>query len=176
MLRAAQLIVMERGLDAFTVDAVAAESGVAKSTIYRHFGSSNELLLAALSETVGQVADIDTGDLRRDLTDLMEQYVAMATRPGIHRLFMAVMQRAASDDDFATLQRGLMEERKMPLRMAIQRGIASGVIDPTIDTALVAALLEGPLIGRVMHDRGVFRPGEIAQVVDLVLTAVAPRT
>ena len=173
MLCAAQAIVRERGVDAFTVDAVAAASGVAKTTIYRHFDSSNELLLTALSETVGEVPDIDTGDARSDLIELMHQYVAMATQPGIHQLFIAVMQRAANDVDFGRLQQGLIAERKLPLRLAIQRGMATAVIDPTIDIDLIAALLEGPLIARVMHDRGEFRPGEIEQLVDLVLRAVA---
>jgi AcrR family transcriptional regulator len=174
MLSAAQRLVRARGLDAFTVDAVAAASGVAKTTIYRHFASSDELLLAALSESVGEVPDIDTGDTRRDLAELMHQYVAMATQPGMHELFTAVMQRAAHDEDFGRLQRGLIAERKLPLRMAIQRGMASGAIDPTIDIDLIAALLEGPLIARIMHDRGEFRPHEIELVVDLVLRAVAP--
>ncbi len=174
MLCAAQSIVRERGVDAFTVDAVAVASGVAKTTIYRHFESSNELLLAALSETVGEVPDIDTGDARCDLIELMHQYVVMATQPGIHQLFTAVMQRAANDDDFGRLQQGLIAERKLPLRLAIQRGMATGLIDPTIDIDLIAALLEGPLITRVMHDRKGFRPGEIEQLVDLVLRAVAP--
>ena len=176
MLTAAQAIVMERGLDAFTVDAVAAESGVAKSTIYRHFDSSDELLLASLAQTVGEVPDVDTGDTRADLIELMNQYVAMATLPGIHQLFTAVMQRGACDAAFGRLQQGLIAERKMPLRLAIQRGMAAGDIDATIDLGIVASLLEGPLIARVMHDRGEFRPGEIEQIVDLVLTAVAPRS
>jgi len=174
MLRAAQAIVCERGLDGFTVDAVSSSSGVAKTTIYRHFDSSNELLLAALSETVDEVPDIDTGDPRADLIELLRQYAAMASQPGLHQLFTAVMQRAATDDDFDRLHQGLIAERKLPLRLAIQRAIASGMIDPTIDIDLVAALLEGPLVARVMHDRGEFRPGEIEQLVDLVLRAVAP--
>ncbi len=174
MLRAAQEIVRQRGLDGFTVDAVAASSGVAKTTIYRHFESSNELLLAALSETVGEVPDIDTGDPRADLVELLHQYASMASQPGLHQLFTAVMQRAATDDDFDRLHRGLVAERKLPLRLAIQRAIAAGMIDPTIDLDLVAALLEGPLVARVMHDRGEFRPGEIEQLVDLALRAVAP--
>ena len=174
MLCAAKVIVRQRGLSAFTVDAVAAESGVAKTTIYRHFASSNELLLAALSETVDAVPDIDTGDTQRDLTELMHQYVSMASGPGMQQLFTAVMQRAASDDDFGRLHQGLIAERKLPLRRAIQRGMAAGMIDPTIDIDIVAALLEGPLIARVMHDRGEFRPCEIEQIVELVLRAVEP--
>lgn len=173
MLEAAQALVMERGIEAFTVDAVAAESGVAKSTIYRHFASANELLLAALSETVDEVPDIDTGDTRADLAALMKQFVAVATQPGIQQLFTAVLQRAACDDDFGRLQHGLACERKLPLRLAIQRGIARGDIDPTIDLELIAGMLEGPLIARVMHDRDEMRPGEIDQIVDLVLKAVA---
>lgn len=174
MLRAAQTIVRERGLDAFTVGAVAADSGVAKTTIYRHFSSSNELLLAALSETVGEVPDVDTGDIRGDLIELMHQYVAMATQSGMQQLFTAVMQRASCDEDFGRLQQGLIAERKLPLRRAIQRGMAAGVIDAGVDLDIVAAMLEGPLIARVMHDRGEFREGQIEQVVDLVLRGVAP--
>jgi len=174
MLRAAKTIVRERGLDGFTVDAVAVASGVAKTTIYRHFESSNELLLAALSDTVGEVPDIDTGDPRADLIELLQRYVSMVSQPGLRQLFTAVMQRAANDDDFGRLHQGLIAERKLPLRLAIQRAIAAGLIDPTIDIDLVAALLDGPLVARVMHDRGEFRPGEIEQLVDLVLRAVAP--
>ena len=174
MLRGAQSIVREHGLDAFTIEAVAAESGVAKTTIYRHFSSSDELLFAALKEMVEHVADIDTGDVRADLIELMRRYVTMATRPGIYQLFTAVMQRAANDDDFGRLQQGLIAERKQPLRRAIQRGMATGVVDPTVDLDTVAALLEGPLVARILHDRTRFRAGEIEQIVDLVLRAVAP--
>jgi AcrR family transcriptional regulator len=173
MLAAAQEIVRERGLDAFTVDAVAAGSGVAKTTIYRHFPSSDELLLAALSETVDPIPDVDTGNTADDLAELMHRYVDMATRPGLHQLFTAVMQRAANDEDFGRLQQGLIAERKLPMRRAIQRGMAAGVIDPRIDVDTVAVLLEGPLLARVMHERGEFRPGEIEQIVRLVLRAVA---
>ena len=174
MLGAAQAIVRDRGLDAFTVEAVAIESGVAKSTIYRHFDTSSELLLAALSETVGEVPDIDTGDVRSDLAELMHQYVAMATAPGIQQLFTAVMQRASGDDDFARLQQGLVAERKQPLRRAIQRGLADGLVDPAIDLDTVAAMLEGPIVARIVHERGEFRPGEIEQIVTVVLRGVAP--
>ena len=174
MLRATQTIVRERGLEAYTLDAVAAESGVAKTTIYRHFASADELLLAALSEIAGEVTDIDTGDVRRDLVELMRHYVEIANRPDIRQIIVAVMQRAAIDEDFAHLRQRHIAERKAPVRLAIQRGIAAGVIDPTIDVETVAALLEGPMIARVMHDRSGFLPGEIEQIVDLVLRAVAP--
>lgn len=175
MLRATQDLVRHHGLEAFTVEAVAAASGVAKTTIYRHFASAGELLLAAMSEIVGEVPDIDTGDVRSDLAELMRRYSAIAARPDIRQIMVAVMQRAVTDDEFAQLRQRHIAERKAPVRMAIQRGIAAGLVDPTIDIETVAALLEGPIIARVMHDRSGFRPGEIDQIVGLVLRAVAPR-
>lgn len=174
MLSATQHLVRERGLEAFTVEAVAAESGVAKTTIYRHFATADELLLAALSAVVGEVTDIDTGDVGRDLVELMRRYVEIATRPDIRQIIVAVMQRAATDEEFSQLRQRHIAERKAPVRLAIQRGMATGVIDPTIDIETVAVLLEGPMIARVMHDRSGFRPGEIDQIVELVLRAVAP--
>lgn len=174
MLRSAQAIVRERGLDAFGVEAVAADSGVAKTTIYRHFASADELLLAALAATVREVHDVDTGDVRADLVELMKGYVAMASEPGIRQLFTAVMQRAARDEDFGRLQQGLVAQRKLPLRRVIQRGIATGEVDASIDIDVIASLLEGPLVARLLHDRTAFRSGEIEQIVDLVLRAVAP--
>lgn len=174
MLRATQDLVRDRGLDAFTVEAVAAASGVAKTTIYRHFSSSDELLLAALSEIAGDVPDIDTGDVRSDLVELMRLFTEIGTRPDIRQIMTAVMLRAATDDEFNRLRLRHIAERKAPLRIVIQRGIASGLIDPAIDIETVSALLEGPMIARVMHDRAGFRPGEIDQIVGLVLRAVAP--
>lgn len=175
MLSAAQSIVMERGLEAYTIDAVAARSGVAKSTIYRHFASTNELLLAALDDFVPEVHELDSGVLRDDLAQLLQQFVTLAHDQRLHRLFTSVLQRAALDHDFARLHSALVAERKAPMRRTIQRGIASGEIDPTIDLDTVAAMFEGPMISRIIHDRGQFRPGEIDLIVDLVLKAVAPR-
>ena len=174
MLCATQDLVRERGLDGFTVDAVAAASGVAKTTIYRHFPSSGELLLAALSEIVGELPDIDTGDVPHDLVELMSRYVELAARPDIRQIMVAVMQRASTDEEFDQLRRRHIAERKAPVRLLIQRGMADGLIDPTIDVDTVAAMLEGPMLARAMHDRSGFRPGEIEQIVGLVLRAVAP--
>ena len=48
MLRAALEVVLEIGVPGFTIDEVARRSGVAKTTIYRHFDSRNDLLVGKL--------------------------------------------------------------------------------------------------------------------------------
>jgi AcrR family transcriptional regulator len=174
MLRATQEIAVAHGLEGFSIDEVARRSGVAKSTIYRHFGTGDELLLAAMGELVGEVPDADTGSLLGDLTLIMTQFVAIATQPSIRRLFTSVLNRAIDNEDFAALQEELVTERKAPMRRALQRGMARGEIDPAIDLELASTIVQGPFVARVLQERGSFRHGEVEQIVELMVKALAP--
>ena len=80
MLRAATDLVLDAGVDGFSVDEVARRSGVAKTTIYRHFPSAKELLVAALDRTMKAPPTPDTGSLREDLLE----YLA-SVRPTLRR-------------------------------------------------------------------------------------------
>lgn len=51
LLDAAALLVAERGVDAVTMDAVAAAAGVGKGTVFRRFGSRAGLMLALLDHS-----------------------------------------------------------------------------------------------------------------------------
>ena len=57
MLEHATALVLEVGVSGFTIDELAKRSKVAKTTIYRHFPSRTELLVAALD---GQIPAPDT--------------------------------------------------------------------------------------------------------------------
>ena len=50
MIRAAQDVFVNKGLEAASLEEVAAHAGVSKLTIYNHFGSKDELFVAALME------------------------------------------------------------------------------------------------------------------------------
>ena len=68
MLDAVAQIALDDGLGAVTIDEVARRSGVAKTTVYRHFPTKPELLVAALDQLVGPPVAPDTGSLVGDLT------------------------------------------------------------------------------------------------------------
>lgn len=64
-------LLQERGYSRLTVDAVAATARASKATIYRRWTTKAALVLAALTESLRQVAGpIDTGSLRGDLLAL----------------------------------------------------------------------------------------------------------
>jgi len=68
-LEAAAGLLLERGLDAVSMDAVAARAGVSKATIYRWWPTKESLALDALYTQWSAAAPVprDTGSLRDDL-------------------------------------------------------------------------------------------------------------
>ena len=61
----------ESGVGGFTVDEVARRSGVAKTTIYRHWPSREALVIDACSRISDEQAVPDTGSLDGDLTAIL---------------------------------------------------------------------------------------------------------
>ena len=67
VLETAIQIVAERGFAGASIDSISQRSGVARSTIYRHWPSRMDLLLEAVGSAVGDIESLAVGDLRRDL-------------------------------------------------------------------------------------------------------------
>ncbi len=78
VLEAALSLLIERGYGELTIEAVAAESGVAKSTIYRHWPSRVELVNDAFLELKPALPVPPEGDVR-------ERLVVDARAPGADR-------------------------------------------------------------------------------------------
>lgn len=61
IIRAVNLLLAEKGFEAMTVDEVAANVGIAKASLYKHFPSKEDLAAAAMAHLMGQAqAFLDT--------------------------------------------------------------------------------------------------------------------
>jgi AcrR family transcriptional regulator len=60
LLRATAELLVEQGISGVSVEAVARRSGVAKTTLYRHFGGIDGLVFAAVAESVREAPAPDT--------------------------------------------------------------------------------------------------------------------
>ena len=70
VLEAALDLFAERGIDATSVDSIAAASGVSKATIYKHWADKDALcmeVLVYIHELDEGPPDLDSGDLKADL-------------------------------------------------------------------------------------------------------------
>jgi TetR/AcrR family transcriptional regulator of autoinduction and epiphytic fitness len=54
IIRAVNLLLAEKGFEAMTVDEVAANVGIAKASLYKHFPSKEDLAAAAMAHLMGQ--------------------------------------------------------------------------------------------------------------------------
>lgn len=176
MLHAAQGVLTSHGLDACTVEEIARCSGVAKTTIYRHFGSADELAVAAISEMIEEVDVPDLGSLRADLRAVVDSFRSIVRHDAFRRLFASMLSRAVNDPEFAKIYDQAQETRHVPLRIAIQRGMARGEVDPEIDVETAMYFVQGPFIAKRLIEIGDLTDREVDVFLDLIVRALAPAT
>ncbi|MCP5028936.1 MAG: TetR/AcrR family transcriptional regulator [Actinomycetia bacterium] len=153
-LDAAAALLAESGLEGYTVDAVARRSGVAKTTIYRHWDSSNALLIDALDCQIQAFPTPNTGSLLEDLRTFLS-VVLQVVDDGMRPLMLGVIQAAATDPDLARIHEQMTHERMQPLRTIVQLAQARGEIHTDIDLDLAVSFIEGPVfVKTIIHGAG----------------------
>ena len=71
--RAALTLFTRDGYERTSVDAIAAEAGVSKRTVYNHFGDKENLFLAVVQRTFGRMIGLTDEILQRHLGDIRDQ-------------------------------------------------------------------------------------------------------
>lgn len=156
-LDATTALLLEVGVEGTTIEEVAARSGVARSTVYRHFGSREELLAAAARDCVGTVATPDTGSLADDLRLLLAR-LAEPDEEQVSDLLPLLIDAASRDPRMDEVVRAVLEERRRPLLTVLRLAQLRGEVgaDLELDTAL--AMVIGPLVYRRMVERRQLTP------------------
>jgi AcrR family transcriptional regulator len=166
------------GYGRLRIDAVAARSGVNKTTIYRRWPEKAGLVCAALRTVGGPPADPDTGSVRADLIDSFRSSMrGWTTDRGRGLLRVLAVERA--DDTVDRIARALRGRYETARRGMLARAIARGELAASVDVDLLLDVLTGAVLTRVRDHRGPLDPAWLARVVDLTLagagaTASAP--
>jgi AcrR family transcriptional regulator len=174
MVAAAQQIITNEGIGSCTIDAVARRSGVAKSTIYRHFANADALAIAAIDGLLAEVAIPDHGSLRDDLFSIVTAFRDVVRHDSFRRLFVSMLSRAATDEAFASVYHEAQEARHAPLRIAIQRGMARGEVDPNLDLERAMYFVQGPFVAKRLVELAELSDSDVDFFLDLILKALAP--
>lgn len=148
VLEATTALLAERGIDATSIEAIAERSGVAKTTIYRHWPGKAALVVDAIDALAGPVVDPDTGSLAGDLRALARGLAAgLAAGPWADVLpsLIGALQR---DPELAARHRETTDARHRVVRSIVARARARGEIEGRISDDDVIALVAGPLFHR----------------------------
>ena len=141
-------LLTESGLAGVTIDDIARRSGVAKTTIYRHWSDRSDLLLEACSTLAPGPAIPDTGTLSEDLR-LLLRTIRDDLQQAWASVLPSIVDAAERDPLVRSLQSSLHERYAAPfdtvLRRARERDEPVG--------SLVAAQPVAMLIGALYYRR-----------------------
>lgn len=174
-----QLLAQDGDVGSLTVEAVAARSGVAKTTIYRRWSDKWELALDAVMIDMLPRLDepVDVGDTRKELLTFINSVVKMLATPPYGQAMQALVSQIATDPDLARVYREqVVEPRQAELTPVIKRGIARGDLRPDTDVRLIHELLVGPIFYRLLFSGAPLDRNLGRRIVDAILAGFAPRT
>ena len=175
ILKAAAWLLLEYGLDAVSMDAVAARAGGSKATIYRWMPTKETLALDALYTEWTAAAPVpkDTNSLRGDLIELMAPWARLVTAQPYARVIAALLAKARADPAFAAeYTRRVIEPRRDQAREMFQRAIERGEIRAGIDLEAALDLIYGPLYLRLLQGHAPLDDAFVQAAIDLALTGI----
>jgi AcrR family transcriptional regulator len=175
VLRAATDLMVEGGPAAMTVDAVVARSGVAKSTIYRHWPSRDDLFVAVIESHLPRLADPAPGtDVVSALRDAVRSVAASLADPDWARLLPALLSLRHHVDDVKALEERMELRRDEVLSSLIERAAAEGVIQTGVDVPEAINQLLGPLVLAQLTESVRIDVGFADRTLDRFLAAYRP--
>jgi AcrR family transcriptional regulator len=173
-----ELLAEDGRVQALTIEAVAARSGVAKTTIYRRWRDKWELALDAVMIDMLPHFDnpVDVGDTRKELTTFVNSVVkTLATRP-YGPAMKGLVSEIATQPELARLYRErVVEPRRAQLAPVIERGISRGDLHPETDLRLLHEFLVGPPFYGLFLSGGPLDRSLGPRLVDAILEGFAPR-
>ena len=169
ILEAATGLLRERGPAAVNIDAVAARSGVARTTIYRRYRDRDELVAAVLDELVETGAPTPDLPVPDKLRWVLERVLVLLEH-GIGRGGTAALL-TDSDPGFTEALRARLDAQLTRLARAMADDVAAGRLDPRVDPDTLVGLLFGAYLDEVLRYGGP-RAGWADRTVDLLAPAV----
>ena len=144
----------EFGLHACTFDAVSERSGIARSTLYRHWSNQSELVMDALqSHHVYEHVAPNTGSLRDDmLVHILElgQHLEGTT---MGAMIPQLVAAASTDPDMSDIMMNVSVHFLRIDAEIIERAKERGEVATDIDSTYAALLFSAPIFYRLLLAR-----------------------
>lgn len=164
-------LLAERGVAGTSVEAIAERSGVAKTTVYRHWATKAEVILEAIETCVQAAHAPDTGSLREDLHVMIGGLCTALSRAPWAAFMPSLIDAAQRDPDFAQVHHRFASARTAPLREVLTRAVERGELPAGVDQDELVDLLSGPVFYRRLISGDLLDQAYAERVVDRVLRA-----
>jgi AcrR family transcriptional regulator len=168
ILETAKRLLRELGYDRLTMDGVAKEAGVARTTVYRRYRDKADLVSAAIDTLRDPSKRPNSGDARRDLIAHLEN---VRRNYGMSLAGTLLMEEPHNPRLLELFRKRMVLPRRQIIRDSIQTGIERGQIRPDLDIERVLDLILGALFAAVFASG---RPGTdwSEQIIDALWPAL----
>lgn len=157
------------GVGGFSLDEVARNCGISKTTIYRHWPSRSALLIHACSR-LGSAAEVpDTGSLEGDVRTLLTSLADQLQKSNWSSVYPSIIDAAERDPEIAHLQAALHRAFMTPFEAVIERARARGELSSRGSTGDVVAALVGPFLYRRWFSKQKIDKRFISTIIELVI-------
>lgn len=139
-------VIVDRGVEGFSVEEVASRASVGKATIYRRYSDRNELINSALETLNDDLPAIDERQsCETTLVDMLE-WVRTSKSSGAELVPRLFAQARSNPELFALCHQRVIVPRMARVEEAIRLGVERGELSPEVDVEMTASMLVSPVI------------------------------
>jgi AcrR family transcriptional regulator len=151
ILDAAYRLLGDPGTESLTIDAIAAEAGVGRQTIYRWWPSKGAVIADALARHAQRVVpQRDTGSFTGDLEAFLADSFAGLQDEGLAGRLRQIVAAAQQDEHVARLLEDFTAARRAALRALLERGRDAGELPAGADLDMLVDMAYGVLYYRLL--------------------------
>jgi AcrR family transcriptional regulator len=174
ILQAALRQLATAGYARMSVEAVAAEAGTTKPTVYRRWPGKAALAVAALAHFQATDPPRRTGATRADLCAALHDFRTKLLRPnGMAMIGTLLVEERHTPELIALFRRRIVRPRRRMFREILEAAREQGELRPGADLDAAVNMLVGSLYARYLTGEGI--PADwVERVVATVLAGIAP--
>jgi AcrR family transcriptional regulator len=174
ILRSTLKLLQHTGFPDLTIEAIAADAGVGKTTVYRWWPNKGALVVDAFaSSTETRLHFPDTGSVYRDMSLQMNQFLGiLRTRRG--RIVAELLGAGQADPKLLeAFRERFLRPRRQEAYKTLRRGIERGELSRSLDLDLVLDVLYGAMYMRFLIRHDELSESYVKEVCGLVLGNLA---
>jgi AcrR family transcriptional regulator len=158
ILRAALKVFIESGVEGASVEQIADDAGVARTTLYRRWSSKEALIAKAIATARGEeeLGAADRARFARSPEPLIEALADVVTRSEYRRLAARLIGSIPNSPELMeTYWNNHLLPRRSAMRKVIEAARDAGIVRPDSDPEILLDLMSGAIIHHLL-----VRPGK----------------
>ena len=141
-------VLVDEGLGGLTVDRLAAEAGIARSTIYRNWPDMAGLACEVFDELAHRDQVDFTGSVDVQLKAYLLDYAERLNNGVYTAVLLAVIEAANRDDAFADVHRRMFNQTRSRAGDIVRQGQREGIFDARLDVQQCVEDIVAPFLYR----------------------------